>query len=149
MSYIDGFVIPVPTGKKEACRAVAAKAAVLFKELGDTRIVESLDDAVPYGRVTDFKGPPGWEEKVMNASFRIGESQLMADDGMGPATPAFKGLTLALDAGVDADTRRLFDTLADGGIAQVPLAKTCWTSSFAMLTDKFGVPRMVMTESSP
>jgi PhnB protein len=98
--------------------------------------------------VADMKGAPGWEEKVMNASFRIGDTQLMADDGMGQTTPEFKGMTLALSTASDADTRRVFDALADGGTAQMPLAKTFWTSSFGMLTDKFGVPWMVMTESS-
>ena len=97
----------------------------------------------------DMKGPPGSEENVMNATFRIGETHLMADDGMGQATPEFKGMTLALSAAVDADTRRLFDALAEGGTVQMPLAKTFWTSSFGMLTDKFGVPWMVMTEQSP
>ena len=97
----------------------------------------------------DMKGPPGWEEKVMNASFRIGETHLMADDGyVGQATPEFKGMTLALSAASDADTRRLFDALVEGGTVEMPLAKTFWTSSFGMLQDKFGVPWMVMTESS-
>ena len=96
----------------------------------------------------DMKGPPGWEHKVMNASFRIGETHLMADDGMVQATPEFKGMTLALSTASDADTRRLFDALAEGGTVQMPLAKTFWTSSFGMLSDKFGVPWMVMTESS-
>lgn len=96
----------------------------------------------------NMKLPPGWDEKVMNASFRVGDTHLMADDGMSQATPGFKGMTLALSAASDADTRRLFDALAEGGIAQMPLAKTFWTSSFGMLTDKFGVPWMVMTESS-
>jgi Protein of unknown function (DUF1428) len=41
MSYIDGFLIPVPTDKKEAYRALATKAAALFKEYGATRVVES------------------------------------------------------------------------------------------------------------
>jgi PhnB protein len=95
-----------------------------------------------------MKPPPGWEEKVMNAMFRIGETDLMADDGMGPATPEFKGMTLALSAASDADSQRVFEALADGGTVQMPLAKTFWTSSFGMLTDKFGVPWMVMTESA-
>ena len=96
----------------------------------------------------NVKAPPGWEEKVMNAAFRVGETHLMADDGMGPATPEFKGMTLALSAADDDETRRLFDALAEGGTVQMPLAKTFWTSSFGMLSDKFGVPWMVMTESA-
>ena len=56
MSYIDGFVIPVPAGKKEAFRQMATDAASMFKEYGATRIVECWGDDVPDGKVTDFKG---------------------------------------------------------------------------------------------
>jgi uncharacterized protein YbaA (DUF1428 family) len=55
MSYIDGFVIPVPAGKKQAYREVAAKAAPIFKEHGASRIVECWGDDVPDGKTTDFK----------------------------------------------------------------------------------------------
>ena len=55
MSYIDGFVIPVPTDKKAAYREMATKAAALFKEYGVIRIVETWGDDVPDGKVTDFR----------------------------------------------------------------------------------------------
>ena len=55
MSYIDGFVIPVPQGKKEAYLALARTAAEIFTSLGATRVVECWSDDVPDGKVTDFK----------------------------------------------------------------------------------------------
>ena len=93
--------------------------------------------------------PPGYEGKVMNASFRIGDTELMADDGMGAKEVEFKGMTLALSVADDAEAKRVFTALGEGGSVQMPLAKTFWTSSFGMLTDKFGVPWMVNVDASP
>lgn len=56
MSYIDGFVIPVPHAKKEAYREMAAKAAPFFMKYGALRIVECWGDNIPDGKVTDMKG---------------------------------------------------------------------------------------------
>ncbi len=96
----------------------------------------------------NMKGPPGYEEKVMNAAFRIGETQLMADDGMGEKMAEFKGMTLCIEVADDAEAKRVFTALGEGGTVTMPLAKTFWTSSFGMLSDKFGVPWMVMTASA-
>ena len=95
----------------------------------------------------DMKGPPGYEEKVMNAAFRIGETQMMADDGMGEKTAEFKGMTLCIEVADDIEAKRVFTALGEGGKVTMPLAQTFWTSSFGMLTDKFGVPWMVTVEA--
>ena len=96
----------------------------------------------------DMKGPPGYEEKVMNAAFRIGETDLMADDGMGEAPAQFKGMTLAIEVTDDGEAERVFTALGEGGVMTMPLVKTFWTSSFGMLTDKFGAPWMVNVAAS-
>ena len=54
MSYIDGFVVPVPTGKREEYRAAAAASAPVLLENGATRVMECWGDDVPDGKVTDF-----------------------------------------------------------------------------------------------
>ena len=90
-----------------------------------------------------MKTPPGYEEKIMNASFRIGETELMADDGTGETQVEFKGMTLAIEVADDAEAQRVFAALGQGGNVKMPLMKTFWSTSFGMLTDKFGVPWMV------
>ena len=94
-----------------------------------------------------MKAQPGREEKIMHAAFKVGETTLMADDGMGPEKAEFKGFTLSINVPDDAEAKRVFAALGDGGSVQMPLMKTFWTSSWGMLTDKFGVPWMVNVET--
>ena len=53
-SYTDGFVVPVPEGKTEDYRALAAKMAKVFRQHGASRVIEALSDDVNRGEVTDF-----------------------------------------------------------------------------------------------
>src|SRR3546814_21156448 len=52
--YVDGYVVPVPEGSKEAYRALAQKASEVFRDYGATRVVEAWGDDVPDGKVTDY-----------------------------------------------------------------------------------------------
>ena len=52
--YTDGFVVPVPEGKKDAYRELASKMAKVFRQHGANRVVEAIADDISHGEVTDF-----------------------------------------------------------------------------------------------
>jgi PhnB protein len=84
------------------------------------------------------------KDKVMHASFRIGDAHILASDGDGTGKPKFEGFSLTLTAADDAEAERLFESLGKGGKVTMPMSKTFFASRFGMLTDKFGVGWMVM-----
>lgn len=53
--YISGFVVPVPAGKQEAYRKLAADSSELFKEYGAIEMVEAWEVDVRDGKYTDFR----------------------------------------------------------------------------------------------
>ncbi|MGE3308483.1 MAG: VOC family protein [Limisphaerales bacterium] len=86
--------------------------------------------------------PPGYENKVMHASFRVGGSLIMASDGCGDSKE-FAGFSLSIALATVEDTDRVFAALAEGGNVTMPLGKTFWSERFGMLTDRFGVAWLV------
>jgi len=52
--YTDGFVVPVPEGKKDAYRELASRMAQVFRQHGANRVVEAIADDISHGQVTDF-----------------------------------------------------------------------------------------------
>ena len=92
----------------------------------------------------DGGGPGPTPEMVMHAEFTVGETTLMASDGMGSGKASFQGISLALSPASEAEAQRLFNALADGGQVQMPLAKTFFSQAFGRVADRFGVPWMVV-----
>ena len=88
------------------------------------------------------KLPPGFEKKVMHATFRIGGTTLMASDGCEEGAK-FNGFSLSLAVPTEEEADRAFAALADGGQVKMPLAKTFWSPRFGMLTDRFGISWMI------
>jgi len=91
--------------------------------------------------------PPEAADKIMHVSLRIGDSTVMASDGMCQGNTTFQGITLSLTAADEAEAGRLFTALSDGGQVRMPLAKTFFAPSFGMVSDRFGVSWMVIVPS--
>jgi PhnB protein len=88
--------------------------------------------------------PPGSENKVMHSNLRIGETMVMASDGNCQGKPSFQGFSLSVTAPNEAEAKRMFAALADGGQVQMPLGKTFFSPCFGMVADRFGVSWMII-----
>ena len=103
MSYIDGFVLAVPTSNKDAYKKVAQDAAAVFREYGATEIIEAWGDDVPPGKLTSFPLAVqatesetvvfSWIRWPSKAARDTGMQKAMADPRMqpDPATMPFDG----------------------------------------------------------
>lgn len=54
MSYVDGFVVPVPKKNLAAYKRMARKAGKIWREHGALHYMECLADDVKPGKVTSF-----------------------------------------------------------------------------------------------
>ena len=120
-------------------RALGAQVTMLM------RYKDNPEPAAGPGCSAD--GSPGagpQPEMVMHASFNVGDTQVMASDGMGSGKPSFQGISLSLSPETETEAKRLFDALAAGGQVQMPLGKTFFSPAFGMVADRFGVSWMVV-----
>ena len=92
-------------------------------------------------------------ERVMHIHLQIGEQALAGcdtlptapgqDPAMGGGYQKPQGLWVSIQVRDEAEGRRVFDGLAQGGNVAMPFAKTFFSSGFGMVTDRFGTPWMV------
>jgi uncharacterized protein YbaA (DUF1428 family) len=116
MTYTEGFLIPVPTDKREAYRNLAAFAAPIFLEHGALHVVETWGDDVPRGANTDFyMAVKAEEDESVVFSWIVWPSKEVRDAGNAAAMadPRFKGQ----DFGSVVDGKRMifggFTTIVD------------------------------------
>jgi uncharacterized protein YbaA (DUF1428 family) len=93
-SYVQGFIVPVPSVKREDYRKMAEDAWTMFRDYGALRVVEAWGDDVPDGQITDFrravKAEP--DEKVVFAFMEwpsrevcdAAAKKMMSDENMKP-----------------------------------------------------------------
>lgn len=83
MHYIDGFVVAVPTAKRDIYRAHAEAAAVVFKDHGALGLVECWGDDVPEGKLTSFPMAVKLEkDETVVFSWITWPSRKVRDEGM-------------------------------------------------------------------
>ena len=61
-------------------------------------------------------------EKIMHANMQIGETQIMASDGMNGGKPDFKGFALSITAPNENEAHRIFAAIGEGGQVQMPFS---------------------------
>lgn len=94
MTYVDGFVLAVPTANKEAYRKLAADMAPIFRKHGATAVIECWGDDVPEGEVTSFP---------------------MAVKCAGHETVVFSWITWPDKATRDAGNKKVFEEMETAG----------------------------------
>jgi PhnB protein len=87
--------------------------------------------------------PPNWNEKILHARMRIGDTILMASDSPPDAYRKPQGLYVSLNIEEPEDADRIYNSLVKGGSAQMPIQETFWAKRFAMLSDRYGTPWMI------
>lgn len=87
---------------------------------------------------------PNDPNKIMHASFKIGESELMASDGCEEGKSSFQGFSLSIAVKSEAAADEIFSALAEGGKTTMPLGPTFFAPKFGMVEDRFGINWMVI-----
>ncbi len=101
--------------------------------------------AMPEEEKAKMPGVPA--EAVMHAALRIGDGWLYASDDPSGATPAMAGTSVCVSLPTADEAKRVWERLADGGEARMPLEATFWTPAFGTLTDRFGTRWMLMADT--
>jgi uncharacterized protein YbaA (DUF1428 family) len=82
MSYVDGFMAPVPSANRDEYLKHCKDAAAVFKDYGATRVVETWADDVPEGKITSMPMAVKLEkDEVVVFSWVVWPSKAVRDAG--------------------------------------------------------------------
>ena len=115
-------------------KAIGAEVTALM------RFKESPDPTMVHGGADP--------NKILHAVFRVGETTIMTSDGRNQGKPSFQGFALSIAVKTEAETKKLFNALAEGGRVEMPLTKTFYSPSFGMVVDRFGIMWMLIVPTT-
>ena len=87
---------------------------------------------------------PGMANKVMHANLKVGSSEILGADGPPDRPLSHAGFNVTLNVDSNAEAERVFAALSDGGNVTMPVAETFFAHRFGMVTDRFGIPWMIV-----
>ena len=91
--------------------------------------------------------PPDGHEKILHATFALGDQVLLTGaDALQEQYQKPQGFALQLNLSDPAEAERIFKTLAENGIVQMPFQETFWAFRFGVLVDQFGIPWVINCE---
>ncbi|PLP59020.1 VOC family protein [Mesorhizobium loti] len=92
--------------------------------------------------------PPGSTaaaaDQVRFAEISLGHSVLRGNDVPADQYTPMQGFNVSLHIEGANEARRIFEALSEGGTVTTPLTKVDWADQFGMVTDRFGVPWLVL-----
>jgi PhnB protein len=83
--------------------------------------------------------PPDAKDLILHTAMPLGNIILMGGDAPAGRGEALGGFQVSLESEDEAEVKRVFAALSEGGSVQMPLQKTFWSPLFGMLKDRFGV----------
>ena len=92
------------------------------------------------------EAPAGWEAKIYHATLKIGDAAISGGDVAPDKYEPPKGFSIILRLDDEEAAERIYQALADGGRADMPLQKTFWARRFGVLVDRFGIPWSINCE---
>jgi uncharacterized protein YbaA (DUF1428 family) len=82
MSYVDGFIVPLPKGKEDEYRQLAETFARKAKDQGALGTIEAVGDDLQHGHTTDFfRAVQATPEEYVVFSFILWPSKDVRDKG--------------------------------------------------------------------
>lgn len=83
-------------------------------------------------------------DQVRFAELSLGKSVLRGNDVPADRYRPMQGFNVSLHVEGANEARRIFEALSEGGTVTTPLTRVDWADRFGMVTDRFGVPWLVL-----
>jgi PhnB protein len=124
-----------------------AREAILFyeKALGAQVLFSQTFGEMPEN--PEYPLPEEAKGLISHAMLKVGETDLMFSDNFpGQTSQIGDQVTICISANDAETSKRIFDSLQDGGQVKMQYQETFFSPGYGIVTDKFGVTFQIYTE---